>query len=347
MKPKLFLLSISFIVFYEFQEITWAINRLLLNQPGFNYLMTKRGAIAEVSTILSWVAATSIGYLIFYHYFYKKGNKILAIFVYIFAGLPLMILSRYLIQEIIVFEIWGFHNYGPASRQPLNYILDNFHFTLYYSAFGLVFFFIQLANYNNRKQNELEVQTRNAELSFLKSQINPHFLFNSLNNVYTLVYQGSANALPAISKLSDLLRYMLYEKEERVLLTKELEYLLNYINLQLLRYDFNPQTKINLHLPAESQISIVPLALIPFVENAFKHGDLKDQENPLEINLDVTAHVLQFLVRNKKGNFHKDSTGGIGMENVKKRLALIYGESHQLLITETESVFTVQLSIDL
>lgn len=297
--------------------------------------------------IAVWCMTAIIAYLIFFYLFYRKNHKAAAVLTYLLVGLPVMIGVRYAIEEVFVYEIWGFHNYGPTSRQPINYILDNFHFTIYYSTFGVVFFFIQLANVNKRRQDELELQTREAELSFLKSQINPHFLFNSLNNVYTLVYQKSAQALPTINRLSELLRYMLYEKEELVLLDKELEYLLNYINLQLLRYDYIPVTKINLDINDNSTIKIASLTLIPFVENAFKHGDLKDVEKPLTIDLKIITTDLVFYVSNKKGCFNKDSTGGIGLDNVKKRLALIYGAAHQLHIHETEDLFTIELRLKL
>ncbi|RZL14589.1 MAG: histidine kinase, partial [Pedobacter sp.] len=325
MRTKFALLTLYFIAFYEFQEITWTINRILLRQPGFNFFSSKRHTIAELTAILTWVIAAMLAYQIFFYFFHKRNSKAMAIFCYLLIGLPMMIVTRYFIEEVIVYEIWGFHNYGRISRQPVNYILDNFHFAIYYSSFGIVFFFIQLANVNRRRQDELELQTRGAELSFLKSQINPHFLFNSLNNVYTLVYQKSAHALPAISKLSELLRYMLYEKEDLVPLSKELEYLKNYISLQFLRYDFKPSTDIQLQFTGIDAIKIAPLTLIPFVENAFKHGDLKDINQPLIIKLNTTDKELIFIVSNKKGTFNKDPMGGIGLYNVKKRLELLYG----------------------
>jgi LytS/YehU family sensor histidine kinase len=140
---------------------------------------------------------------------------------------------------------------------------------------------------------------------------------------------------------------MLYEKAERVSLNKEVQYLLNYIDLQLMRYNFDPAKQINIQIPQDSKLVIAPLTLIPFVENAFKHGDLKDAEQPLLLNLSVENDRLNFTVVNKKSNFNKDETGGIGLENVKKRLMLIYGDKHILNIQETADLFTVNLGITL
>ncbi|MDB5091342.1 MAG: hypothetical protein JWR09_5336 [Mucilaginibacter sp.] len=347
MKPSVLLLSIGFITFYLFTDFNWQMGNYLSGNKMYLYLNSTRGIVSEFSSIFSFLLAAIIGYFNFIGLFYKRKLKTVSVFVYIFLAVPGMIACRYLVQEVLVYHIWGFHSYSEGMRQPLRYFLDNIYFSIYYSGFGLVFFFIQLSAYNQKRQNELLLQTRNAELSFLRSQVNPHFLFNSLNNVYTLVYQSSANALPAISKLSELLRYMLYENEDLVPLGKEVQYLLNYIDLQLMRYNYEPAQKITIDKSINTGLLIAPLTLIPFVENAFKHGDLKDPAHPLVIDLTANAHRLNFLVSNKKGNFNKDETGGIGLDNVKKRLNLIYGEQHQLSIAETDEDFTVKVMINL
>jgi len=140
---------------------------------------------------------------------------------------------------------------------------------------------------------------------------------------------------------------MLYEKAETVPLDKEVQYLLNYIDLQLMRYNFSPAKEVDIYVPTDNELVIAPLTLIPFVENAFKHGDLKDAAQPLKIGLFVDEGRLTFIVSNKKSNFNKDETGGIGLDNVKKRLSLIYGDNHQLDIQQTADLFTVILKITL
>lgn len=347
MKLNLLLLSVCFIAFYLFTDFNWEIGNYLSGHELYGYLHTERGMAGKLITGLSFLLCAVTGYTVFFHILYKKERRVLSVMVYLLLGIPFMIFCRFLLQEEIAYRLWGFHNYSDTMRQPLRYFLDNVYYSIYYSGFGLVFFFIQLSAYNQKRQNELVLQTRKAELSFLRSQINPHFLFNSLNNVYALVYQGSAKALPSIGKLSELLRYMLYETAELVPLTKEIGYLLNYVDLQMMRYNFEPSKQIHIQPLPDSRLVIAPLTLIPFVENAFKHGDLKDAGQPLLITLSVDGERLNFTVVNKKSNFNKDETGGIGLENVKKRLILIYNDRHQLNIRETTDLFTVNLCITL
>lgn len=343
MRFKLAWLSVGFFIFYNFQQIAWGIGNHLNNGGSIFYFVRS----TYVSTFLVWLLCTITSYSLFYFLFYRYKKKVLAILCFILIAIPLMVLIRYCLEEVIVFAITGRHNYSIEMLAPSKYFIDNIYFITYHSVFGIFFFFIQLNNYHQKKQNELLLQNRQAELSFLRSQINPHFLFNSLNNVYTLVYQGSAKALESISKLSELLRYMLYEEEEKVLLNKEVRYLKHYIDLQMMRYDFEPACEIDVVIPPDRSLRIAPLTLIPFVENAFKHGDLKDHKTPLKINLQLNDKHLLFKVINKKSNFNKDKTGGIGSANVKKRLELIYGRNHTLVINDLSEVYSVKLSINL
>lgn len=347
MKFKLFWLSLGFFIFYNFQEISWSIGNHLNNGKPIFYFIQGKAALYYPFNFLVWLSCSIISYSLFYIIFYRYKQKALAILALVIIGIPLMVCCRYFIEEVILFAIRGRHNYRADMLTPIRYFIDNVYFTLYYSTFGIVFFFIQLNNFQQKMQNELIIRNRQAELSFLRSQINPHFLFNSLNNVYTLVYQGSENALSSISKLSELLRYMLYEEEEKVLLIKEVRYLEHYIDLQLMRYDFKPAYQINIKVPADRTLRIAPLTLIPFVENAFKHGNLRDNNIPLIINLILKEREMTFTVINKKSNFNKDHTGGIGSENVKKRLELIYGDHHHLHIVDTDDVYEVKLIINL
>lgn len=221
---------------------------------------------------------------------------------------------------------------------------DHLFFFVSYTLFGLVWFFVRYTYFKEWQQRELLLQNRQAELAFLRSQINPHFLFNSLNNIYALVYEGSAKALPAIAGLSDLLRYMLYDTTEQVPLQKELDYIARYIELQQLRF---PQpAKVDLHISgAVDKGSLPPLLLIPFVENAFKHGDLGSGGSGLYIRVDAGIDELVFECRNEKGRGNKDSGGGIGLSNIRRRLDLIYPGQYQLEITDRHNTFTVNLRL--
>jgi two-component system LytT family sensor kinase len=200
---------------------------------------------------------------------------------------------------------------------------------------------------NEKIKSNLENEKLVSELAFLKSQINPHFLFNSLNNIYSLAYQKSAKTPEAVLKLSEIMRYMLYESNEsKVSLDEEIRYLENYIELQKLR--FKDKAHISFEIDGSTEnLKITPLVLISFVENAFKHGIATDKEHPITIILNVTSDKLFFKVTNKKNNQNKDETGGIGLQNVKRRLDLLYKGNYRLHIEDTETIYNCELYLNL
>ncbi|MCR8558478.1 sensor histidine kinase [Mucilaginibacter sp. BJC16-A38] len=198
---------------------------------------------------------------------------------------------------------------------------------------------------NERIQRDLENQRLSAELSFLKSQINPHFLFNSLNSIYSLAYQRSATTPEAILKLSEIMRYMLYEcNDNKVELSKELQYLQNYIDLQKIRFSNKAYIDYKVEGVIQNQ-QIVPLLLIAFIENAFKHGVANDPLTPIRLLIDVDDEHLHFYIQNKKHNNNRDPAGGIGLNNVKRRLNLLYPNKYNLDIRDETDTYTVELSL--
>ena len=201
--------------------------------------------------------------------------------------------------------------------------------------------------FNEKEKAELEKQRLTAELAFLKSQINPHFLFNSLNNIYSLAYQKSDATPDAILKLSEIMRYMLYESNDnRVSLEKEITYLKSFIELQKLRFRGNAYVILEVEGHINNQF-IVPLILISFVENAFKHGLATDKENPIHINVSVFEDKMLFTIKNKKHKSNKDQTGGIGMVNVKRRLDLTYPQKYKLTVENREDDYYSELYLNL
>jgi len=198
---------------------------------------------------------------------------------------------------------------------------------------------------NERIQRDLENQRLSAELSFLKSQINPHFLFNSLNSIYSLAYQRSETTPEAILKLSEIMRYMLYEcNDNKVALTKELQYLQNYIDLQKIRFGKKAYIDFKVNGQVTDQ-QIVPLLLIAFIENAFKHGVVSDPLLPVHLLIHVNEDHLQFFIQNKKHNNNRDIMGGIGLNNVRRRLDLLYPGKYSLNIVDEEQTYTCELSL--
>jgi two-component system LytT family sensor kinase len=191
-----------------------------------------------------------------------------------------------------------------------------------------------------------------TEIKFLKSQINPHFLFNTLNNLFSMAQaKGNDELADGISKLSGMMRYMLYDSNaESVLLGTEIAYLEECITLNKLRYADEEVTVIFDHPAQANGITIAPMLFIPFVENAFKYGVAIGQKTSVKISITVSAQNLTFTCENtnfsaiKQLNMEKS---GIGLENVKRRLQLLYPGKHHLQITNTDEKFIVNLEINL
>ena len=202
----------------------------------------------------------------------------------------------------------------------------------------------------DRLAKEKETENLKTELAFLRSQVSPHFMFNVLNNMVSLARKKSELLEPSLIKLSSLLRYMLYETdEEKVLLEREVEYLQSYIDLQKQR--FGSKVKVNLCMEEfDRNYFIEPMLLIPFVENAFKHGTGLIQNAEINIRLNAKNSLLQFMVSNyydSSAKETKDKTSGIGLQNVRRRLNLLYKNEHTLLITDKNNQFSVSLQLNL
>lgn len=258
----------------------------------------------------------------------------------LFAAVSLAIGFRYLSQEVIAPYFFGFRNYTEGFAL-FDYYLDNLYYASLHGAIGFTFFYFQFSKYKDQKQRELLIQNKKTELAYLRSQINPHFLFNTLNNIYSLVYQKSDDALKSVEKLTAMLRYGLYEQEEFVPLEQEIKHLYNFIELERIRYDYDLQLELNINENTQG-FKVPPFLLIPFVENAFKHGNLRQ---PLVIDLNIENETLIFIVQNAVKPKQKDRVGGIGLENVRKRLELIYEEQHVLEVKATKEGFGIRLLI--
>lgn len=196
---------------------------------------------------------------------------------------------------------------------------------------------------------EMELKLREARLKLTQNQIHPHFVFNMLNNLYGLVSEDATQSRSLILKLSDLLEYMLYEcNEPRISLKKELNFIQNYIELEgIRREDF----RLTVNFPDTiGNTEIAPLLLFPFIENAFKHGLDNFSDSFIDILLKIEKETLHFAVKNSKSrlfNSPKTAKHGIGLQNVRERLALIYGEKSDLQIHEEKDLFQINLKIAL
>ncbi len=219
---------------------------------------------------------------------------------------------------------------------------------LFYAAIGTSYRLISDRMKEDEQVKEQENERLKSELSFLRSQISPHFMFNVLNSVVSLSRRKPEMVEPVVVKLSELMRYMIYETNDSIVpISKELVYLESYIDLQKIR--FGDDIKINFaHELGPKSSHIEPMLLIPFVENAFNHG-VGFIENPtIDIELKDSSSELYFRVANKKGtvmNETKDESSGIGLANVKRRLELLYPTNHQLQVNDSGSDFIITLTI--
>lgn len=202
---------------------------------------------------------------------------------------------------------------------------------------------------NSMKMMQLERDNLALELNFLKSQISPHFLFNTLNSIYRMAETNDPQTSETVLRLSNLVRYILYQgKDEEILLSKEVEFIKDYISLAKLRYGEKVPFIFN-STEVDEPFKIVPLILIPFVENAFKHGPDRSRNDAwIEISLSVNDERLSLVVKNGVNHSAAKSIyGGLGLQNARRRLELHYPNRHKLISEENEQTYAVELIIDL
>ncbi|GAA4436137.1 histidine kinase [Pontibacter saemangeumensis] len=285
--------------------------------------------------------------LIFYFNWYVLIPKYLArnrILLYVTAVLT-MLLAVAVLQA--PFDYFVFREFNPGMST-----LYSYERLLQYVLGGLVTTFISSAlkvtgNYirNERRNKELETQKLITELAYLKSQVNPHFLFNTLNNIYSLAYKQHPETPDAIMKLSLLMRYMLYESNDALVsLEKEVDHINNFIDLQKLR--LREQTIIRFQVQGDLRgKQIAPMLLMTLVENAFKHGLVSKNEIGIIMNLEVKEDSLLFSTINNTSSHKKREYGGIGLENLRRRLNLLYPSQHHLTLEEKEGAFYATLTL--
>ena len=253
---------------------------------------------------------------------------------------------NYLFRAYVFIPLRDALHYESVNRNPWN----TPSFLVLTTTAGMTSMMV-LFRYWFRKQQEwmqAEKEKVTAELQLLKAQVHPHFLFNTLNNIYSFSLENSPKTPGLILKLSSLLSYMLYDcKVEEVLLEKEIEVMKNYLDLETERYG----NKIEISLNIEGDIKnkcIAPLLLLPFLENAFKHGTSEQLEKPwLSMDVAVKQNTMRCKIVNSKNDSVPVNKNGIGIQNVKKRLDFLYPGKHELKMTDEGNFFVVSLFIDL
>ena len=338
MRLRPFIFIISFAVFYLLLHLAYDIPNLIHGSPRFlNGPGTAKQQLATtaIDFLFSFLFA-AIPYSAFYRFY--PGRKFAAIFLSVLLLFPVIFFVRYGLESGLLTALQT-----KGAIRLRHYFLDHLFYIILYLAFGVAFYFVRYSYFREMQQKELALQNRESELSFLRSQINPHFLFNSLNNIYSLVYLGSPRSLEAIAGFSEMLRYMLYDTLKDVPLEKEVHYIRQFIALQELKNEGSAKTTIDADGPL-GEVFIPPLLLIPFVENAYKHGNAEQEGIVLSVKTD--GRQTSFYCQNKKSTGRKDATGGIGLQNVKRRLELLYPDKHRLSVMDGPSLFIIKLEID-
>ena len=302
-------------------------------------------------THINWKAVFSIRSFIFYtctiSFFYLNTLVLIPRFlnrkkisVYISLIILLFIAFVYLLN-IVPMEghPQGFHRESFFSVFPFLFIW----------AMSTVYWFVTDKIRTEQFIKEKENENLKTELSFLRSQVSPHFLFNILNNMVAMARLKSEQLEPSLIRLSGLMRYMLYESDDAsVTLLRETEYVNSYIELQKIRYASSRFIRVDMD-PGDNQ-RIEPMLLIPFIENAFKHGTGSIPDPEIDISLKISDGLIDFRVKNKydpENQEIKDLTSGIGLPNVERRLNLLYNQKHILSINKENGWFTVSLQIKL
>lgn len=331
---------------------------------------------AFILTLRAIVSNISVFYFFFYLFplFYLRKNIVLNIIILIlgfFICIIIWLFANHM--QLVFFSSRGFEiNDGPLAGvisknaeetvwEAISFkkVVGNANFVIFYfiPTFFVKFFFDTVRVYGNvikieKQKLDLEIQNINIEKDFLKAQLNPHFLFNTMNNLYGLTVRKDDEATDVVLNLSDIMAYTLYESNsEKVPLEKELEFIQNYFSLEKMRY--SKDAIIEMKIEGKKFVSlfkIAPLLTFAFIENGFKYG-LKSSDPFLKINIKITEIGLEFYIENdfcNNQNRKKNTNiGGIGLENVKKRLNLLYPDSHSLCIDSQYNTYKVSLKIQL
>ena len=341
MRLKLSGLCAVFLFLYFLTGFARDISDTLSGKESFTWFNTHGMLQVRLTGALFFCSCAVAAYLIFNRWYARGWGTTILIFL---VALLAMTGLRYLVDQYLCYWLLGFRNY-PRQVKFVFYSLDSLGFCFYYSVWGLAFFFFDDVRTREIERKDKELQQRNAELALLRAQVNPHFLFNSLNNIYALVATRPAEALPVLDQLSSLMRYLLYEHAEKVPLKREIGHLMEYIELQKIRLAAPERVEVTLGLE-NMELLLAPLLLLPLIENVFKHADPSEADSAIKINISTAGEQLVLTTRNPKSK--KDISGaetGLGLANVSRRLALLYPGTHLLLINDEGRDFVLTLTI--
>ena len=328
---------------------------LFLTYCLWDYGINNRIEMIQQATLYFWVVSTFIlsVFIVYILNFYTvcdwflNKKKIHFYFfsipfsLFIFAGV------RYFFQEVIMFQFTGVHNYSEQSREVIFYIKDNFIFGLPAVIFSALSYLFWEFQYTQKQNQELLLENKKAEFQMLKSQVSPHFLFNTLNSFYSQLILKDDEMASDILVLSDLLRYVITETDkDEAILSKEIQFIQNYIHLQKKR--FEDQLYLDFEIEGSySAEKILSSVLIHFIENVFKHAKLNNPGEKALISIKIKSSFLEVSTFNFIVEGENYSSTGIGFENLTKRLEYTYKDKFILKKTAENNIFKTYLKIPL
>ena len=327
--------------------IIW-IGIVVINTQGENTILRveQQQALVEFNmktlSLMAFLGSAVLFYfniLILDHRYYRSKKYLTFVILVVaafvsFSALEYLVLKSYLNTMASVFQ---------------KELLTNH---LVFFLFSIIYIFVKDRLRIESENKQLATQQLSTELEFLKSQLNPHFLFNCINNIYaTSIDNGDEEVAQQIADLTQVLRYALYEGNQSVvLLADEIQFLRGFIDLNLLKFE-EDELNFSFDIMGETnQIKIAPLLLVPLVENAFKHGTLPDKKPYIHIDLAIKKGTLALKVENsisKRKNKLESKGGGVGLVNLRRRLELLYPKAHELKIKENTNLYQVQLQLRL
>jgi sensor histidine kinase YesM len=330
-------------VYHSLIWLFYILSMLFINYSSSGFFYLSLGNVLINSTFLAVLIYFNLYFLI------PKFLSKKRFFTYFLA----LALSALVISPLeLICTYWNLAGFEEARTYLIQNQYIQYIYALFAAFFSTILKIIKEWLLQERTKSALENKNLQSELSFLKSQINPHFLFNTLNSLYALTLKKSDKAPEIVLRLSDMMRYMLYESNEKLVeLEKEIASIKNYLELEKIRYGEKAAISFIYEEEDSSNYFIPPLIFIPFLENAFKHGLSNSiQMGYVNVKLNIKNKMLDFEIENSKSNEIKDERyykGGIGLNNVKRRLELIFGQNYTLKINETEDKFIVSLHLSL
>ncbi len=297
-------------------------------------------AIYNLSSFGLIVVSFYLFYLWIAPQFLKPGK-----YIYIFFSLFALIAVNYLLQEMLNPWIFGSDNYFQTGF--LEDLDSNLFLSFVPAAAGTLLFMFEQRQINQANALKLQNERNESELAFLRSQINPHFLFNTMSFLHTRAFKLDEKLANSILRLSDVMRYTLKNSKSATITVQE-EITLVKDLIDIYKDRFGEKCFVNLNIAgSDFEQKFEPLILMPFIENAFKHGVYSNAAFPIDFNLNVSKGKLTFSVRNKTKHQIKDEVSGIGISNLKRRLELMYPNNYQLDIDDNGETYHAVLKINL